>query len=117
MDDTLTDRLLAAEKAQRKRRSRTANARRRRKLKAARGLISKSKRRNVYERDGYRCVRCGATDDLSLDHIVPVSRGGKNDYENLQTMCRPCNVRKGNRLPGTERVGEVTPDRRRLGLA
>ena len=49
----------------------------------------------VYERDGFACVRCGSDDDLSLDHIVPWSRGGSDTVENFQTMCRPCNSSKG----------------------
>lgn len=52
-------------------------------------------RRKVYERDGYKCVRCGATDHLSLDHIWPWSLGGKDEESNLQTLCRSCNSRKG----------------------
>lgn len=60
--------------------------------------ISKKLRKAVYERDHYRCVECGATDHLSLDHIIPWSLGGEDTMENLQTMCRSCNSRKGNRL-------------------
>lgn len=54
-------------------------------------------REAVYERDGYACVECGATDDLSLDHIHPWSLGGPDTFENLRTLCRPCNSRKGAR--------------------
>ena len=50
----------------------------------------------VYARDNWRCVSCGATEDLTLDHIVPKSKGGPHTPENLQTMCRPCNNKKGN---------------------
>lgn len=60
--------------------------------------ISKAKRRRIYERDGYRCVICGATEDLTIDHIVPRVAGGGNDETNLQTMCRSCNCRKGARV-------------------
>lgn len=48
--------------------------------------ISKKLRKAVYERDHYRCVECGATDHLSLDHIIPWSLGGEDTMENLQTM-------------------------------
>jgi 5-methylcytosine-specific restriction endonuclease McrA len=58
------------------------------------------KRRAVYARDGYRCVKCGSGDDLTLDHIRPVSWGGSNRAENLQTMCGPCNRAKGNEWDG-----------------
>ena len=49
----------------------------------------------VFRRDGYSCISCGSEYDLSVDHIYPVSRGGGNDPDNLQTLCRTCNSRKG----------------------
>lgn len=49
----------------------------------------------VYARDGWRCVTCGADGDLTLDHIYPWSLGGPDTEQNLQTMCRSCNSRKG----------------------
>lgn len=52
----------------------------------------------VYERDGRRCLHCGATQNLSLDHIWPYSKGGPDTYENLQTLCRSCNSKKGARV-------------------
>ena len=52
----------------------------------------------VYSRDGHACVVCGATEDLTLDHIYPWSLGGADEPDNLQTLCRPCNARKGARL-------------------
>jgi hypothetical protein len=54
-------------------------------------------RKQVFERDAYRCVSCGSWHDLQADHIIPESKGGPTTLENLQTMCRPCNVRKGAR--------------------
>lgn len=51
----------------------------------------------VYARDGWRCLHCGRTDDLTLDHIVPWSAGGSDEPDNLQTLCRSCNSRKGAR--------------------
>jgi hypothetical protein len=59
--------------------------------------ISKAKRARIYERDGYRCVKCGREKPLSIDHIVPLVRGGSRDDSNLQTLCVPCNVAKGAR--------------------
>lgn len=52
----------------------------------------------VYRRDGYACVECQSQDNLSLDHIHPWSMGGSDDPANLQTLCRPCNSRKGARI-------------------
>lgn len=54
-------------------------------------------RARVYERDGHVCLHCGTTENLSLDHIIPWSKGGPDTYENFQTLCRSCNARKGNR--------------------
>lgn len=53
----------------------------------------------VYERDGNRCVYCGATENLSLDHVLPRTRGGKHKPDNLVTACCPCNSSKGERTP------------------
>lgn len=57
--------------------------------------IADALRERVYARDGYACLHCGATEDLSLDHIIPWSKGGPDNYENFQTLCRSCNSRKG----------------------
>lgn len=52
----------------------------------------------VYKRDGGRCVRCGSTENLQLDHIVPFSKGGATSVENLQLLCRKCNLEKSNKI-------------------
>lgn len=58
------------------------------------------RRRNVFKRDGYVCQYCGrVTRDLTLDHVVPRSRGGGSTWENLVSACRPCNHQKANRTP------------------
>lgn len=62
----------------------------------------------VFVRDGFKCVYCGATSALTIDHVVPVSCGGRNDPSNLVTACRPCNSSKGARAGWTGR----TPRRR-----
>ena len=56
-------------------------------------------RRNVLRRDGHRCVYCGAGERLTLDHVLPKSRGGPDTWENLVAACTPCNNRKSNRTP------------------
>jgi len=60
--------------------------------------ISGTVRNVVMERDQYRCVSCGSWEGLSLDHIHPLSKGGSDDPDNLQTMCRSCNSAKGARV-------------------
>lgn len=57
--------------------------------------ISNALKKKVFERDKYRCVSCGTHLDLTCDHIFPESKGGETTLENLQTMCRSCNSRKG----------------------
>lgn len=55
-------------------------------------------RRRILARDKHRCVECGSTKELTLDHIVPQSRGGTGRVGNLQTLCAPCNRRKAAQL-------------------
>jgi 5-methylcytosine-specific restriction endonuclease McrA len=59
-------------------------------------------RRGVLARDGYTCQYCGAQPgkrELTIDHVVPRSKGGTKTWENLVTACGPCNRRKGDRDP------------------
>lgn len=60
--------------------------------------IPHSLSKRVMERDAYRCVACGAHIDLTCDHVIPESQGGATELENLQTLCRSCNSRKGTRV-------------------
>lgn len=60
--------------------------------------ITSEKRLRVYQRDGFKCIKCKSSENLTLDHIVPVFEGGTNVFENLQTMCFPCNKRKGSKF-------------------
>jgi len=57
-------------------------------------------RKNIYRRDNNTCQYCGRklpTEQLNLDHVVPLSRGGKNTWDNVVCSCIECNMRKGNR--------------------
>lgn len=56
-------------------------------------------KKNVMIRDGFTCQYCKATRELTIDHVIPISRGGKSEFENCVTACRKCNGRKGNKLP------------------
>ena len=67
--------------------------------KVERGKVSNRLRFMIYKRDGYRCQNCGRfTNDLEIDHIIPISKGGKTEYNNLQTLCHRCNVEKGDKI-------------------
>ena len=65
-----------------------------------RAKVSNELRQEIFERDGYTCVNCGSTEkeSLEIDHIQPISKGGKTEPSNLQTLCRNCNIRKGNNI-------------------
>lgn len=61
--------------------------------------IAPTTRQYIMERDIYRCRYCGTHHSLSVDHVMPSSRGGGDNTENLVTCCLWCNSRKGNRTP------------------
>jgi 5-methylcytosine-specific restriction endonuclease McrA len=67
-------------------------------VRVPRAVKRKISRRALFARDGHQCVYCGSTTRLTLDHVVPRSRGGDSAWENVVTSCAPCNLRKGNRL-------------------
>jgi 5-methylcytosine-specific restriction endonuclease McrA len=68
-------------------------------VRVPRAVQRKISRRALFARDGWSCVYCGASGGrLTLDHVVPRSRGGDSVWENVVTSCAPCNLRKGNRL-------------------
>lgn len=59
-------------------------------------------RENIFARDNYTCQYCGRefkSRELTLDHVLPKSRGGKDDWENIVACCKHCNQTKANRTP------------------
>ncbi|MBQ9552819.1 MAG: HNH endonuclease [Clostridia bacterium] len=67
-----------------------------------RSLMTASLRYDILKRDNYRCQICGASANdgvkLHVDHIIPVSKGGKTEPSNLQTLCERCNLGKSNKM-------------------
>ena len=66
-----------------------------------RGKVTNKMRFAVYQRDGYRCRYCHRGENkvtLEVDHIYPIAKGGKSTFENLQTLCHDCNVKKGDSI-------------------
>lgn len=56
-------------------------------------------RRAVFARDDWTCQYCGSGSHLTVDHVIPRSKGGSSDWQNIVACCAPCNRRKGDRLP------------------
>jgi 5-methylcytosine-specific restriction endonuclease McrA len=56
-------------------------------------------RRAVFARDQWTCQYCGSRSNLTVDHVVPKSKGGSSSWDNIVASCAPCNRRKGNALP------------------
>ena len=68
---------------------------------------------NVFLRDEYHCQYCGspfARAELTLDHVLPVSRGGKTAWDNIVSACGPCNAAKGNKLTPLPMKHPYQPD-------
>ncbi len=59
----------------------------------------KINRNRVFKRDNYECAYCGSKKYLTIDHVIPKSRGGDNSWTNLITCCSPCNRQKGDKTP------------------
>jgi 5-methylcytosine-specific restriction endonuclease McrA len=56
-------------------------------------------RRDLLRRDNHTCQYCGSTKHLTIDHVIPRSKGGQHKWENVVTACERCNQTKGDRLP------------------
>ncbi len=61
--------------------------------------VLKINRHRIFRRDNHECVYCGSKKQLTLDHVIPKSRGGGNEWTNLVTCCFKCNLKKGNKTP------------------
>ena len=70
--------------------------------------ISVSKHR-ILKRDRYKCVYCGSNRELTIDHVLPKSRGGKNTWDNMVTCCGRCNCKKGDKTPEEAGMRQVFP--------
>jgi len=67
----------------------------------------KFSRQNIYARDRYQCQYCGErfpSEELTYDHVIPKSRGGKTQWRNIVTCCQGCNRKKGGRTPEEARM-------------
>jgi len=80
-------------------------------VRVPRTVKRKISRRALFARDGWKCVYCGSAGMLTLDHVVPRSRGGDSVWENVVTSCAPCNLRKGDRLLEEAQMQLQTPPR------
>lgn len=54
--------------------------------------------KHLLHKYNFMCVRCSSEENLTIDHIFPVSRGGSDDVENLQILCKSCNSKKGSKV-------------------
>jgi 5-methylcytosine-specific restriction endonuclease McrA len=74
----------------------------------------------ILQRDGYRCVQCGSTDNMQVDHILPLSKGGTHHPDNLRALCRRCNLARRDMPPtwaqrGKRKVPANKPARQGYG--
>ena len=67
---------------------------------------------NLFLRDAFSCQYCGSPEELTFDHVIPRSRGGRTSWENIVTACAPCNLRKGGRTPKEAQMPPARPARR-----
>ena len=56
-------------------------------------------RQNIFKRDNFECQYCGTKRDLTIDHVIPSSKGGSHSWTNLVTACKKCNAKKGDVSP------------------
>lgn len=56
-------------------------------------------KKKMFDRDSYTCQYCGAKHDITIDHVTPLSQGGKTNFLNCVAACKECNIKKGDRTP------------------
>ena len=69
---------------------------------------------NVFLRDGWQCQYCGGhfkTSELTFDHVIPRSRGGRTTWDNIVASCQPCNTAKGSKMPHEANIYPLTEPR------
>jgi 5-methylcytosine-specific restriction endonuclease McrA len=62
-------------------------------------MANKPSRHMIYKRDDHMCQYCGSFKELTIDHVIPRSRGGVDSWENMVVACMPCNTHKGDKTP------------------
>ena len=81
------------------------------KKRQADGVLTSEAIRLVLDTHGRACLRCGSVENIEIDHVIPLSKGGSNLFENLQPLCKSCNSSKGNRSCADYRVtGGLLPN-------
>lgn len=81
--------------------------------KVERGKVTNKMRFAIYNRDNYRCQKCGRKNvELEVDHIFPIAKGGKTTFDNLQTLCHRCNKLKSDTIEN----GSFNSDKARYGI-
>lgn len=71
--------------------------RRRARIAGVGGNVTRAEWLAILERHGHRCAYCRSPNDITMDHVIPISRGGRHTADNVVPACRPCNSRKGAR--------------------
>ncbi len=62
-------------------------------------MANKPSRQMIYKRDDHMCQYCGSIKNLTIDHVMPRSKGGEDTWENMVVACMPCNTHKGDKTP------------------
>jgi 5-methylcytosine-specific restriction endonuclease McrA len=73
--------------------SRSTNRKKRKQIKFYREIFTK-----LLHKYNFSCVSCASKENLTIDHIIPVSKGGSDEIKNLQILCKSCNSRKGTKI-------------------